>query len=68
MHYILCLEDLAVYSTASLSLVQIYENGRMSQYVKEWQVGSVADWRGPFGGFMYIPNKVYIAQLHVLLA
>ena len=39
--------------------VELYEAGLMSQHIKSWEVGSVAEWRGPFGDFSYIPNKVW---------
>ena len=37
---------------------QLYDDGRMSEQVRQWQVGSAAEWRGPFGDFIYTPNKV----------
>lgn len=30
----------------------------MTSYIRHWKVGSTAEWRGPFGGFNYSPNKV----------
>ncbi|KAG9468955.1 hypothetical protein GDO78_021568 [Eleutherodactylus coqui] len=38
-------------------LVKVYEHGLMSQYVKCWRHGDCIAWRGPFGGFLYKPNK-----------
>lgn len=38
-------------------LIKLYEDGLMSQYIKTWKVGDVIDWRRPFGGFPYKPNK-----------
>ncbi|KAM9327150.1 NADH-cytochrome b5 reductase-like [Gastrophryne carolinensis] len=38
-------------------LIKIYEDGLMSQYIKQWREGDSAFWRGPFGGFPYTPNK-----------
>lgn len=38
-------------------LIKVYPNGRMSEHVRGWRVGSKADWRGPFGSFTYKPNK-----------
>lgn len=38
-------------------LIKIYENGRMSQYVKTWTVGTKVQIRGPCGNFAYKPNK-----------
>ncbi|XP_066453653.1 NADH-cytochrome b5 reductase-like isoform X2 [Eleutherodactylus coqui] len=49
-------------SGASLGLklgqhLVVYEHGLMSQYVKCWRQGDCIAWRGPFGGFLYKPNK-----------
>lgn len=30
----------------------------MSRYVESWRIGDTAFWRGPFGSFLYEPNKV----------
>ncbi|XP_075689141.1 NADH-cytochrome b5 reductase-like isoform X2 [Rhinoderma darwinii] len=38
-------------------LVKVYEHGLMSQYIKCWRQGDRIAWRGPFGGFLYKPNK-----------
>ncbi|XP_069837777.1 NADH-cytochrome b5 reductase-like isoform X2 [Dendropsophus ebraccatus] len=38
-------------------LIKVYERGLMSQYVKCWRPGDSVAWRGPFGGFLYKPNK-----------
>jgi cytochrome-b5 reductase len=44
--------------------MQLYEEGLMSQHIKSWEVGSIAEWKGPFGDFSYIPNKFkYIGML-----
>ncbi|GAB1601826.1 NADH-cytochrome b5 reductase-like [Argonauta hians] len=32
-------------------LIKLYPTGSMSQHIKEWQVGTVADFKGPFGSF-----------------
>ncbi|XP_051027576.1 NADH-cytochrome b5 reductase-like isoform X3 [Acomys russatus] len=31
--------------------------GLMSRYVESWRPGDTAFWRGPFGSFLYEPNK-----------
>ncbi|KAM4021895.1 NADH-cytochrome b5 reductase-like isoform 1-T3 [Anomaloglossus baeobatrachus] len=38
-------------------LIKVYEHGLMSQYIKCWKPGDTLAWRGPFGGFLYKPNK-----------
>ncbi|KAK7502229.1 hypothetical protein BaRGS_00006593 [Batillaria attramentaria] len=38
-------------------LIKVYEDGRMSQVVKTWQVGDWLEVRGPFGTLQYLPNK-----------
>ncbi|KAL4236776.1 NADH-cytochrome b5 reductase-like [Mactra antiquata] len=38
-------------------LIKIYEEGRMSQYVKQWNIGTMVEIRGPCGNFIYHPNK-----------
>ncbi|XP_033636807.1 NADH-cytochrome b5 reductase-like [Asterias rubens] len=38
-------------------LIKVYENGAMSQYIKQWTEGDEVSWRGPFGSFSYQPNK-----------
>ncbi|XP_038189396.1 NADH-cytochrome b5 reductase-like isoform X2 [Arvicola amphibius] len=38
-------------------LIKCYQNGLMSQYVESWRIGDTAFWRGPFGSFLYEPNK-----------
>lgn len=43
--------------------LQVYENGVMSQHVKNWIVGSTALWRGPFGKLVYSTNQVSIESL-----
>ena len=30
----------------------------MSCHIRQWEIGSSAQWRGPFGGLNYSPNKV----------
>eukprot|EP00731_Ephydatia_muelleri_P015540 Em0008g1260a len=37
-------------------LIKVYEDGRLTQRLKEWDVGTTADWRGPLGTFTYTPN------------
>ena len=36
----------------------------MSEQVRRWQVSSTAEWRGPFGDFIYTPNKVRIRHFN----
>ncbi|KAG8537802.1 hypothetical protein GDO81_023814, partial [Engystomops pustulosus] len=36
---------------------QIYAQGLMSRFVRCWRPGDSVSWRGPFGGFLYKPNK-----------
>ncbi|XP_077133644.1 NADH-cytochrome b5 reductase-like isoform X4 [Ranitomeya variabilis] len=38
-------------------LIKVYEHGLMSKYIKCWKPGDSIAWRGPFGGFLYKPNK-----------
>ncbi|XP_067027071.1 NADH-cytochrome b5 reductase-like [Acropora muricata] len=38
-------------------LIKVYSNGKMSSYIRSWQVGDMVEWRGPFGRFSYRPNK-----------
>lgn len=38
-------------------LIKVYPNGKMSNYVRSWQVGDMIEWRGPYGNFSYIPNQ-----------
>ncbi|XP_056388144.1 NADH-cytochrome b5 reductase-like isoform X2 [Hyla sarda] len=38
-------------------LLKVYEHGLMSQYIKCWRQEDYVAWRGPFGGFLYKPNK-----------
>ncbi|KAM8930352.1 NADH-cytochrome b5 reductase-like [Pelodytes ibericus] len=38
-------------------LIKIYEQGLMSQYISGWKEEDYIEWRGPFGGFAYKPNK-----------
>ncbi|KAK6188059.1 hypothetical protein SNE40_004323 [Patella caerulea] len=37
-------------------LIKIYANGRLSQLIKQWQIGTKVDVRGPFNEFHYKPN------------
>ena len=45
-------------STEDTHSLQIYEDGKMSDYIRHWKVGSIAEWRGPFGKLSYSQNKV----------
>ncbi|XP_041508948.1 NADH-cytochrome b5 reductase-like isoform X1 [Microtus oregoni] len=38
-------------------LIKCYQTGLMSRYVESWRIGDTAFWRGPFGSFLYEPNK-----------
>ncbi|XP_029396335.1 NADH-cytochrome b5 reductase-like isoform X3 [Mus pahari] len=38
-------------------LIKCYQTGLMSRYVESWRTGDTAFWRGPFGSFLYEPNK-----------
>ncbi|XP_051027574.1 NADH-cytochrome b5 reductase-like isoform X1 [Acomys russatus] len=38
-------------------LIKCYRMGLMSRYVESWRPGDTAFWRGPFGSFLYEPNK-----------
>ncbi|XP_021490965.1 NADH-cytochrome b5 reductase-like [Meriones unguiculatus] len=38
-------------------LIKCYRAGLMSRYVESWRPGDTAFWRGPFGSFLYEPNK-----------
>ncbi|XP_031555005.1 NADH-cytochrome b5 reductase-like [Actinia tenebrosa] len=40
-------------------LIKIYEDGKMSKYVETWQVGDKVKWKGPFGKFIYTPNRYH---------
>ena len=40
-----------------LSLFQIYRGGKLTQLIKGWSVGVLAEWRGPFGEFRYQMNQ-----------
>lgn len=37
-------------------LIKIYPNGKVTQVIKDWKVGDLVPWRGPFGHFLYTPN------------
>ncbi|XP_040612964.1 NADH-cytochrome b5 reductase-like [Mesocricetus auratus] len=38
-------------------LIKCYQTGLMSRYMESWRTGDTAFWRGPFGSFLYEPNK-----------
>ncbi|XP_071841734.1 NADH-cytochrome b5 reductase-like isoform X3 [Apostichopus japonicus] len=38
-------------------LIKLYQDGQMSNIIRNWQVGSVTDWRGPLGSFSYHTNQ-----------
>uniref|UniRef100_W5M638 Cytochrome b5 reductase like n=1 Tax=Lepisosteus oculatus TaxID=7918 RepID=W5M638_LEPOC len=38
-------------------LIKLRHDGMMSPYIKTWKEGDLVEWRGPFGGFPYAPNK-----------
>lgn len=40
-----------------LNVFQIYDEGQASQEIKEWNVGTQVEWKGPFGLFSYQPNE-----------
>lgn len=37
-------------------LIKIYPNGKVTQMIKDWKVGDMIPWRGPFGSFLYREN------------
>lgn len=37
-------------------LIKIYPNGKVTQIIKDWKVGDLIPWRGPFGNFLYAAN------------
>lgn len=37
-------------------LIKIYLNGKVTQIIKDWKVGDLIPWRGPFGSFLYAAN------------
>jgi len=39
-------------------IYQVYSHGKMSRYVKQWEIGTKVQIRGPSGQFKYKPNKV----------
>ena len=39
-------------------MFQIYSTGRMSAFIKGWQIGQCKEWRGPFGKLSYSQNTV----------
>lgn len=38
-------------------MFQIYSEGQASQVIKDWNIGTFVDWKGPFGVFSYQPNE-----------
>lgn len=44
-------------------LIKLYENGKMSEYLKNMKKNDIVEWRGPCGNFTYIPNS----YRHVLM-
>ncbi|KAJ8040115.1 NADH-cytochrome b5 reductase-like [Holothuria leucospilota] len=38
-------------------LIKLYEDGKMSRCIRDWQVGTHCDWRGPIGSFSYHVNQ-----------
>jgi cytochrome-b5 reductase len=38
-------------------IIKLYEDGQMSKLIKNLQVGSDVQWKGPFGDFVYQPNQ-----------
>lgn len=44
-------------------LIKLYENGKMSKYLKNMKKNDIVEWRGPCGNFTYIPNS----YRHVLM-
>lgn len=38
-------------------IIKIYPNGPMTQIIRNWKIGDMKPWRGPYGNFSYIPNK-----------
>ncbi|XP_060081713.1 NADH-cytochrome b5 reductase-like [Ylistrum balloti] len=38
-------------------LIKLYENGKMSQFIRAWKPGIKVDLRGPFGEYSYTPNQ-----------
>ena len=41
-----------------LNLPQLYDDGAMSGYIRQWKVGDMIEWRGPYGSYQYQQNKV----------
>ncbi len=46
--------------------VQLYKDGRMSEVIRAWAVGTVTEWKGPFGELSYKPNMVQYVQQPVI--
>lgn len=40
-----------------LIAAKLYESGKMSSCMRNWNIGTLVEWRGPFGSFEYYPNK-----------
>lgn len=38
-------------------LIKIYANGKITSLIKDWKVGDLIPWRGPFGNFLYKANS-----------
>ncbi|XP_014670382.1 PREDICTED: NADH-cytochrome b5 reductase-like [Priapulus caudatus] len=38
-------------------IIKLYPHGKMSRFVKTWNVGDTIEWRGPFGEFLYKANS-----------
>ena len=51
--YIICMSYQSLYL-----YIQLYKDGRMSEVIRAWAVGTVTEWKGPFGGLNYKPNMV----------
>ncbi|XP_069684819.1 NADH-cytochrome b5 reductase-like [Periplaneta americana] len=38
------------------TLIKLYDNGRMSKYIRTLKQNDIVKWRGPCGNFQYVPN------------
>uniref|UniRef100_A0A069DSX9 NADH-cytochrome b5 reductase n=1 Tax=Panstrongylus megistus TaxID=65343 RepID=A0A069DSX9_9HEMI len=38
-------------------LIKLYDNSQTSEYIKKIHIGDITYWRGPYGDFVYEPNK-----------
>lgn len=47
-------------------MIKLYDYGKMSACIKQWKIGDLIDWRGPFGNFNVKPNQY--SQLLLLAA